>query len=73
MSTGALLSSFQCLVFNNSTNELHFPIDLLKGWRKVSLLYHALLKGKYYLGLPTEVISELFGIIVNSLQIRVFF
>lgn len=73
MSTGAVLSSFQCLVFSNSTDELHFFICLLKGWRKVSLLYCALLKGKYYLALPTEIVSVLFGIIVKSLQIRAFF
>lgn len=72
ISTGALLSSFQCLVFSNSTNEFHFLIHLLKGWRKVSLLCCALLKGKYYPGLPTEILSVLFGIIINSLQKRLF-
>lgn len=45
---------------------------LVEGQREVSFLDCALLKGKY-LGLLTEIISEVFGIIAKSLQIRAFF
>lgn len=44
---------------------------LVEGWKKVSLLHCASLKDKYYPGLLTEIISVVFGIIGNSLQIRV--
>lgn len=45
---------------------------LAEGQRKVSLLDCALLKGRY-LGLLTEIVSAVFGIIVKSLQISAFF